>query len=220
MASDRAIQSVVAAFAGAYPITNRDPVDVKAARLLQYKRSFADLTDGELDAAVQQIINERTSDYPPSPGAVRECAMRLREMATGEEEVDEYEAWSLVSLAARSALGFASAPDERRAWFVGRAGEHKGEVVYRAAERLGWRDICLGDSDDEPIRRAQFRDLVKAMQRRDREARRMSPVVREAIAQIASRMDVNAAGRRQVGGAAQASQASQAASESKLEATS
>lgn len=191
MASDRAIQSVVAAFAGAYPVINRDAMDVKAARVMVYRKSFADLNDDELDAAVMQLIDERESEYPPSPGAVRQCALRLREMACGEEEVDEYEAWNLVSSAA-SAVGFRSAQDARRAWFIQRAGEHKGDLVFRAAERLGWRDLCLGDSDDEPIRRAQFRDLVRAMQRRERETRRMSPAVKVVLVQIARRMDVNA----------------------------
>lgn len=192
MASDRAIQAVIAAFAGAYPIINRDPADVKAARLMVYRKRFADLADDELEAAVMQLVDEREGDYPPSPGAVRQCALRLREMASGEEEVDEYEAWSLVSFAARSACGFNSTPDERRAWFIQRAGQFKGELVYRAAERLGWRDLCLGDSDDEPIRRAQFRDLVRAMQKRERETRRMAPDVRAILVQIASRMDTNA----------------------------
>jgi hypothetical protein len=192
MATDKAVLSVVARFAGAYPQINRDPRDVKEQRLRGYQKTFADLDDDLLIAAVEQLVAERTSDWPPSEGAIREQALRLRDRATQTDPIDEYEAWGALSRCI-SALGYQFTTDEQiKAFLTRNYGENKANVIAEAIRRMGWRDLCMADEDTISTVRAQFRNCVAAIQRREIEDRKTLPAVRTIMQQIAARMDMNA----------------------------
>jgi hypothetical protein len=191
MATRKAILAVVARFAGAYPIINRDDDSVKRARLDGYEHTFADLSDELLMAAVNQLVAERDSEYPPSEGQIRNRALAMLDKATGAEPIDEYEAWGIVQRCI-GALGYVGTEHEQiTAWLTTRHAA-KGAVIAEAIRRIGWRDLCLCEEGDLSILRAQFRDTVKAIQRREMEDRKTLPAVREIMQQIAARMDINA----------------------------
>lgn len=190
MATDAAVARVLVLFAGAYPIINRDPDDVKRARLSVLQMTLRDVDDDVLQAAVIALIGERVSEYPPSPGAIRQRAMQMRERAAGEDEIDEYEAWGMVQQVI-GALGGQSSTDEIRAYLTRKHGDYKGGIVTDAIARFGWRDLCYGDNENDGVRRAQFRDTVKALQARSREDRRMQPQVRDVLARLAQSLDAN-----------------------------
>jgi hypothetical protein len=190
MATRKAILAVVARFAGAYPIINRDDAAIKQARLNGYERTFADLEDDVLMAAVEQLVAERDSEYPPSEGQVRNRALAMLDKATGTEPIDEYEAWGIVQRCI-GALGFVDTTHEQiTAWLTARHAA-KGATIAEAIRRIGWRDLCMCDTDDAQIMRAQFRDTVKAIQRREMEDRKTTPAVRSIMQQIAAQMDAS-----------------------------
>lgn len=190
MATRKAILAVVARFAGAYPIINRDDDGVKRARLDGYEQTFADLSDELLMAAVNQLIAERDREYPPSEGQIRNRALAMLDKATGAEPIDEYEAWGMVQRCI-GALGYTDTTHEQiTAWLTARHAA-KGTVIAEAIRRIGWRDLCLCDESDLSILRAQFRDTVKAIQRREMEDRKTTPAVRSIMQQIAAQMDAS-----------------------------
>ncbi len=191
MASDKTILSVAALLIGAYPMIAKDSDEIRQARLRTMRDTFGDLEDELLIAATRQVIAERDSDFAPSVGTLRTKAIALRTQVLEGESVDEYEAWGMVQDAIRG-LGFWGTTEAQILAFLSkRYSDGKAKVVVQAIGRIGWRDLCMADEDTLPIVRAQFRNTVINIQRREAEDRKTLPAVREIMQQLAGRLDIS-----------------------------
>lgn len=137
-----------------------------------YARILGDIEYRELETAVDQLAAE--SKFFPSVAELREKVLAIRRAELGLP--DAYGAWNEIMGEVRR-VGYESWPDAR--WSC--------DLVRDMAQRW-WRDVCLGNTDDLPTIRAQFRDAYNAKARRAEDEARRLPVTNEAIKRLAAAM--------------------------------
>lgn len=129
------------------------------ARLNFYVDMLADLHPITLSVACQGLIKK--SKFLPSIAEIRtECEKLSAVVNNREKEIEYPEAWQMVMYAADKIgydMGLNSLPP----------------FVKKAADRIGWKEICLGDSADIPTRRAQFRNVYIILTEREKEDQRL-----------------------------------------------
>lgn len=124
-----------------------------------------DLEDLPVDQVVQAIREcRRTGTFFPSIGEIRN---RVIAIVGGAMLVDPEAAWGEVRREARR-VGFNRPPVFANGELQPAPGpQFSSPMIARAVEAIGWRDICLTDDDDVATLRAQFRDALRAIQRRE-----------------------------------------------------
>lgn len=137
---------------------------------------------GELVAmAVKALIKTRTSDWPPSVGAINEKIMQI----TQPEEMTEQEAWALVSKALRnstygSAEEFAKLPPEVQA------------VVHDPGQLRQW---AMAEADEvETVIASNFMRSFRAKQKATKEYLALPTEVKRLMISAGYRSDPTADG--------------------------
>lgn len=169
MANDYEIDKCLAALEVVYPNhfkawTTRE--QLTTARQL-YHRIWRDIDGRLLEAATEQWLST-AHPFHPSPGELRDLALRLVE----HDEPSADEAWAEV-LNALQHIGFYGVP----AW--------SSESIANTMQSFGrWKDFCSVEIDQLPFVRAQFMKIYDAQRARQHDDRLMLPGVRETIAQL------------------------------------
>jgi len=146
---------------------------------------MADFDGEQVKAAVTSLYRDGR-EWPPNSAHIRN---RILELSHGS--VTEGEAWELLQRAVRK-FGHA-ADDKANEWLA-----EQDPIVAEAVQRLGYRDYCLSNLDDQTTWRAQFRRIFEqageqvAKGRRyegipglpQREPRQLADALREQLPQI------------------------------------
>lgn len=165
MASDIQIDQCLAALEVVYPnhFKSWTTLDqLRAARQI-YHRIWRDIDGALLEAATMQWLSTKRP-FHPSPGELRDLALSL--VTSNEPTADE--AWIEV-LKAMHYPGYYGTPT----W--------SHERIARSISAFGWRDLCLTDSDQLSIIRAQFMRIYEAQAARERDDRLMLPETRANV---------------------------------------
>lgn len=128
-----------------------------------YAEELADLPDHYVVQAILECA--RTQTFFPSLSEIRN---RVTQIAGESVLVDAEAAWGEVLREIRRV----GAEGKRTAWIDGKSvtiaeRQFSSPMIERAVEAVGWKDICLTETDDLPTLRAQFRDALRAIQRRE-----------------------------------------------------
>lgn len=102
--------------------------------------------------------------FHPAPGELRDLALQL--VTRGEKSPDE--AWMEVKDAMRQ-IGYYGKP------------EWSSDRIARTVTAFGWRDLCLIESDQIGIIRAQFMRIYEAQAKRENDDRLMLPETRQTV---------------------------------------
>lgn len=130
--------------------------------VIAYCDYLNDLPEDVVIRAIEECA--KTGTFFPALAEIRNRVIAI----IGESViVDPEAAWGAVRREARR-VGFNRPP----IWHNGTmhdapTPEFGSPMVAQAVEAIGWRDICLVDDDDVPTIRAQFRDALRAIQRRE-----------------------------------------------------
>ena len=141
-----------------YPKATHDEASV-----LAYARRLNDLPDHLVVQAIEECA--RTSTFYPSLAEIRN---RVTQIAGESILVDPESAWGEVLREVKRV----GAEGQRTMWRDGKSvtvaeRQFSSPLIGRAADAVGWKDICLTDISDLPTLRAQFRDALRAIQRRE-----------------------------------------------------
>jgi hypothetical protein len=143
--------------------------DLDADFALQvYHEILDDVDDGLLMAATKQWLSS-AHPFHPSPGELRDLALRMVE----HDELSADEAWAEVLAAVR---------------FVGSYGVPvwSNDTITKTMQAFGrWKDFCLTEDDQMTFARAQFMKIYAAQQARRHDDRLMLPEVSDVIARLA-----------------------------------
>lgn len=145
-----------------------------------YVEMLADLDVGLLNAAVHQHIAE--SEWFPSVAALRNKVVELQQMT--RQNQDWGAAWGVVMDAANR-LGYDEVMQQ------GLENVFVDPLTLSVVKQIRWREICYADLDTLNTLRAQFRDMYQAAQERRTKELKLIPQVREQMAQLAERLDMN-----------------------------
>jgi hypothetical protein len=143
--------------------------DLDADFALQvYHEILDDVDDGLLMAATKQWLST-AHPFHPSPGELRDLALRMVE----RDELSADEAWAEVLAAVRN-IGSYGVP----AW--------SNDAITQTMQAFGrWKEFCATEDDQMPFVRAQFMNIYKAQQTRRHDDRLMLPEVQTVMAQLA-----------------------------------
>lgn len=127
-----------------------------------YVEMLLDIPVELVSAAVELLI--KTSNWLPTIAEIRSKAEEVHRQVNGIEEESWSKAWEDVCLAIKrhgmdNGLGYLD------------------ELTLATVRRVGWRNICMCDSRQLDILRAQFRDIYNAAAVKDRECRRINAVI-------------------------------------------
>lgn len=141
-----------------YPKDHRDEESCAA-----YTKRLSDLPERLVIQAIDECAN--TGTFFP---ALSEIRNRVTQIAGESILVDPESAWGEVLREVKRV----GADGRLTAWRDGKSvviaeREFSSPLIERAAEAVGWKDICLTDTGDLPTLRAQFRDALRAIQRRE-----------------------------------------------------
>lgn len=170
MATYEQVLKLTTVIAAGYPTFQMRPETVDV-----YAELLADLDADLLAAAARQAMAE--SRFFPTIAELRERVMAMRKQASGIP--DAYSAWDEVLGEVRR-VGYESWPDAR--WSC--------ELVRQIARRY-WRDVCLGNIDDLPTIRAQFRDAYNAQVAIAERVQRNLPSSNSAIQRLAEGLSMS-----------------------------
>lgn len=110
----------------------------------------------QVSLAVSELLQTYTGTYPPTVGMVAEI-IRRRELEE-ESRLTDGEAWSILVDAVRRRGRY----DQAGAMHLLR---ERAPLVARAAEMLGWDEICSWQVDDEVANRAHFWRILGGLKR-------------------------------------------------------
>lgn len=165
MADLDALKEILSLLREAYP----SAPEVTPARAQLYLLTLADIPAGLLKSAVVHHI--ATNRFFPAVAELREAAFSLCEMA--EERDDGYTAWGKLQAALHQGYGYYRAP------------RFANPLIQRALDSMGgWQMFCLSEENDRAWR-ARFIQAYETYLQREREERRLLPVVREQVQQMA-----------------------------------
>ena len=165
----RETQGILALIKAAYPSFYRDmpKADLMAAVNL-WQTQFADYDFKLVNAALHALIATQKEGYPPTIGAVKEQIAKL----TAPHQLNEAEAWALVSRAARNgAYGyreeFARLPAEVQ------------HVIGTAEQLRAW---ALMDADEvESIVASNFMRAFRAAAKQEKENRALPESIKAVL---------------------------------------
>jgi hypothetical protein len=153
--------------------------EISTATLDVYYDILQDLPCDVVMAAVKQVLAEQEISVMPTPGKIRQTALRLMQ----PEAPDWGVAWGMVAEAIRKygyyreTEGLASLP----------------EPVRTVARQIGWRELCA--CEEPEVVRGQFRRMYEAMQVRQQQDVRMLPEVRQLVSKIAGQIGEGSKGK-------------------------
>ena len=167
MASEKEIDNCLAALETTYPNHFKQLADLDKMKLARaiYHRVLADVNGALLEAATMQWLST-AHPFHPSPGELRDLALRLVEC--GEPSADE--AWIEV-LSAIKRVGSYGLPQ----W--------SNERIAQAVKAFGWFELCMTETDQLGIVRAQFMKIYEAQAKREHDDRLMLPETRRNVQQ-------------------------------------
>lgn len=115
------------------------------------------------------LIATSANQYPPSPGALRLVALRLRSVEAGEQPLPDIDqAWAEVN----TAIG--------RIGYMGKP-EWSHPAVADGVRAIGWEEICMTLTDQMSVVRGQFaRFYAAASERHVRDVAPMPGLMRGA----------------------------------------
>jgi len=143
---------------------------------------FKDVSDEAFVVAARQHIRE--GEWFPRISEIWKQIHKLEDVADGED--DWASAWGAIK-AAVSRYGAWGTTEEVDAYFGDKLPAAMAEDTRAIVQRLGWRELCNMDVDQEGMWRAQFRDIYNRVRTSRVERRRRSPEVNKLIADLAQK---------------------------------
>ncbi len=139
--------------------------DVDAAVLDIYVEDLADLPTDQVVQAIREL--RKSAVFFPAIGEIRS---RVVQIVAGAILVDPEASWAEVMRQVKR-VGTAGSVRyfDRGEWHT-ITRQFSSPMIERAVEQVGWEDICTGQIDNMGTIRAQFRDALKAIQRREVDA--------------------------------------------------
>lgn len=139
--------------------------DVDAAVLDIYVEDLADLPTDQVVQAIREL--RKSVVFFPAIGEIRS---RVVHIVAGAILVDPEASWAEVMRQVKrvGAAGSVSYFDRGEWHTISR--QFSSPMVERAVEQIGWAEICMADVEKMGTIRAQFRDALKAIQRREVDA--------------------------------------------------
>ena len=141
----------------------RNAKDITGDTLDLYAEELADLPPDQVVQAIREL--RKSATFFPSLADIRNRVVSI----VGEAVlVDAEAAWGEVMREVRR-VGI----EGKRTSFMGGRSVVIAErtfsspMIERAVDAIGWRDICMTELDDMGTIRAQFRDALRAVQRRE-----------------------------------------------------
>lgn len=163
MASERVVVEVLSVLAAAYPSFNL----TKETGAVYY-RVLSDIPDETLQMAALDCVSK--CRFFPTVSELRDAALSIRTNSTAQ--LSAFEAWEEVTRLIRE-QGHGSTPDFSHPW-IGAAVRQSG----------GWVRLCM--SENTVADRARFLEAFADAQRRNTEAERTLPQVRELALRLAA----------------------------------
>lgn len=136
-----------------------------------WQEMLGDLPEALVLAAAKRLI--AISPYPPAIADVRRSAAEGLQEASGQPEADQ--AWTMLARAI-SRYGFYEGEAALRSL---------PEQVRRAAQRFGWRELCLSELDHQAVLRAQFIKTYEAERERERNEVRLPAGIKKRLRALA-----------------------------------
>jgi len=163
MATDRGVAEVCGVLSAAYPsfALTRETIGV-------YQRVLADVPDDLLQMAAVDCISK--GRFFPSVSELRDAALAIR--TNSMAQISAFEAWDEVCRLIRD-QGHASTPEFSHPW-----------IAAAVRQSGGWVRLCM--SENSIADRARFLEAFADAQRRNLEAERTLPQVRELALRLAS----------------------------------
>lgn len=175
MATQKELLVLIGTLTNAYPRT-----ELSKQTISLYIEMLADLDIDLLNAAVHQHIAE--SEWFPTVAALRNKVAELQQMT--RQSQDWGAAWGVVMDAANR-LGYDEVMQQ------GLENVFVDPLTLSVVKQIRWREICYADLETLNTLRAQFRDMYQAAQERRTKELKLIPQVREQMAQLAERLDMN-----------------------------
>lgn len=123
-------------------------------------------------AAVQIYMSSEEGHFPPTPADIRSKAAGMIRPADDDP-------WSKAWERVIRAVGLYGYPREDMAM------EYISDPIgVEAARRLGWRTICMTESDDMMALRSNFRRIYESLEKRQRELQVLPQKLRDAVMAI------------------------------------
>jgi hypothetical protein len=143
---------------------------------------FKDVPDDAFLAAARQHIRE--GEWFPRISEIWKQIHKFEDVADGED--DWASAWGAIK-GAVGRYGAWGTTEEVSAYFGDKLPAAMAEDTRAIVQRLGWRELCNMDVDQEGMWRAQFRDIYNRVRTSRVERRRRSPEVNRLIADLAQK---------------------------------
>jgi len=163
VATEKAVIQVMGALAAAYP-----SFALTDATIAVYSRVLFDLPDELLQTAALDAISK--CRFFPSVSELRDAALAIR--TNSMAQISAFEAWDEVCRLIRD-QGHGSTPDFSHPW-----------IAAAVRQSGGWVRLCM--SENSVADRARFLEAFADAQRRNLEAERTLPQVRELALRLAS----------------------------------
>jgi hypothetical protein len=145
---------------------------------------FEPVDDRVFAACVSEYIREGEKFFP----AISDIWKRIRKMEDIADGSDDWaQAWAAIK-GAISRHGAWGTSDEVRKYLGDKLPSAMAEDTALIIQRLGWRELCSYDSDQEGMWRAQFRDIYNRVRTNRMERQRMTPDVARLISDMAQKM--------------------------------
>ena len=163
MATEKVIVQVMGVLAAAYPSFNltRETIAV-------YQRVLSDVPDELLQGAALDAVSK--SRFFPTVAELRDAALSIKRIGAGEPSA--FEAWDEVCRLIRD-QGHGSTPEFSHPW-----------IAAAVRQSGGWVRLCM--SENSVADRARFLEAFADAQRRNLEADRTLPQVRDLALRLAS----------------------------------
>lgn len=144
---------------------------------------FSDVPDDAMVEAAKRHCKEGT--FFPVPAELFKHIRAMEELADGGN--DWTQSWSAVK-GAIGRYGAWGTAEEVRTYLGDKLPAAMAEDTATIIQRLGWRELCSFDLDQEGMWRAQFRDVYNRVRTTRIERQRMTPDVARLISDMAQKM--------------------------------
>lgn len=149
---------------------------------------FGDVDEPAFNAAVRQHIRE--GEWFPRIAEIWRHIHKFEDLADGDD--DWASAWSAVK-GAISRYGAWGTTAEVHDYLGDKLPAAMADDTRAIVQRLGWRELCAMEMDQESTWRAQFRDIYQRVRTSRVERRRRSPEVARLIADLAQKFSADRA---------------------------
>lgn len=143
-------------------------------KVLLWHELFADVSFEVAQAALKKLMV--SSPFPPSIADLRREVVAVT--VPLEDQISPAEAWGMVVHAIRK---YGYYQEEK-------AKASLPSAVRRTVDYIGWQELCLSDEPD--VIRAQFMRMYEQVTARQRQEALLPPAVKQHIASLAERMDM------------------------------